>query len=128
MNTFFTEQDIISRYTRQQAIEDGVLIDITKIAKEAGFNVPAAITAELYGAINPAETEQKNLGQDFTGRLWDMLTIAMYRVRQNKNTNRIEFKFVIQRFANRPVTKMQKVSMTISGGDYGEPVITFDVT
>ena len=29
--------DIISTYTRAQAIEDGVLIDISPTAKEAGF-------------------------------------------------------------------------------------------
>ena len=29
--------NIISTYTRAQAIEDGVLIDVSPIAKEAGF-------------------------------------------------------------------------------------------
>ena len=37
--------DIISTYTRAQAIKDGVLIDVSSTAKEAGFEWPVAITA-----------------------------------------------------------------------------------
>ena len=29
--------DVISTYTRAQAIEDGVLIDVSSMAREAGF-------------------------------------------------------------------------------------------
>ena len=38
--------ETISTYTREQAIEDGMLIDIsdTAEAKEAGFKVPIALT------------------------------------------------------------------------------------
>jgi len=35
---------VICSYTRAQAIDDGVLIDVTKLARKAGFVVPAAIT------------------------------------------------------------------------------------
>ena len=34
----------IYRYTRAQAIEDGVLVDVTETAREAGFRCPVAIT------------------------------------------------------------------------------------
>lgn len=33
----FTVEDIISTYSRAQAIEDGVLVDVTETAKEAGI-------------------------------------------------------------------------------------------
>lgn len=39
-------------YTRKQAIEDGVLIDVTETAKEAGFKVPVAVTCALHEIIN----------------------------------------------------------------------------
>jgi type I site-specific restriction-modification system R (restriction) subunit len=32
--------DVIYSYTRKQAIEDGVLVDITEMAKEAGSSIP----------------------------------------------------------------------------------------
>ena len=39
---------IIARYTRAQAIEDGVLIDVSKMAKEAGFVIPVAVTDAVW--------------------------------------------------------------------------------
>lgn len=45
MNEYFGEP--ISVYTREQAIADSVLVDVTKIAHLAGFRVPVAITATV---------------------------------------------------------------------------------
>jgi type I site-specific restriction endonuclease len=39
--------DVIYSYTRKQAIEDGVLVDITEMAKEAGIKYPA-VRRPLY--------------------------------------------------------------------------------
>lgn len=44
----FTDADIISRYTRAEAIEDGELIDVTETAREAGFTVPVARTRAAW--------------------------------------------------------------------------------
>jgi hypothetical protein len=38
------ENEIIYSYTRKQAIADGVLIDVTELAKEAGFKCSVAFT------------------------------------------------------------------------------------
>lgn len=35
---------VIHSYTRSQAIDDGVLVDVTATAQEAGFKVPTALT------------------------------------------------------------------------------------
>ena len=40
--------ELIFAYTRKQAIEDGVLVDITDTAKEAGLRFPTAITATAW--------------------------------------------------------------------------------
>ena len=40
----FTAADIISSYTRADALADGQLIDVTQTAKEAGFRLPVALT------------------------------------------------------------------------------------
>ena len=41
-----TENDpLVLAYTRREAIADGVLIDATETAKEAGFRYPVALTA-----------------------------------------------------------------------------------
>jgi hypothetical protein len=41
------ENEIIYSYTRKQAIADGVLIDVTELAKEAGFKCPVAFTSSV---------------------------------------------------------------------------------
>jgi len=72
--------DVIFRYTRKQAIEDGVLVDITEAAKDAGIKYPVAITSTAffgYVALDPMPP-----GQDLKGRLWDliwMFSVAMRR-------------------------------------------------
>ena len=39
---------VIFSYTRAQAIADGVLIDVSELAKEAGFRFPVAVTAGVW--------------------------------------------------------------------------------
>ena len=39
---------LISSYTRVQAIDDGGLVDVSAIAKEAGFQYPVFITRNLW--------------------------------------------------------------------------------
>ena len=43
----FTAENVIHVYTRAQAIADGVLIDATELAREAGFRFPVALSAEV---------------------------------------------------------------------------------
>jgi len=40
--------EVIHRYTRAQAIADGVLVDVTAKARTCGFTVPVAMTATLF--------------------------------------------------------------------------------
>jgi hypothetical protein len=42
------EFELISSYTRKQAIADGSLIDVTKTAKEIGFVCPVATTRSVW--------------------------------------------------------------------------------
>ena len=40
--------NVIYAYTRAQAIADGVLVDVSKLAREAGFKIPVAVTAGVW--------------------------------------------------------------------------------
>ena len=71
----FEEADLIYRYTRAQAIEDGVLIDVSAVACEAGIAYPVALTSAAWGrcvAVPPGVE-----CQDEAGRLWDVLLRAI---------------------------------------------------
>lgn len=75
--------DCIACYTRKQAIEDGVLVDVSKVADEAGFKWPTAMTRtvyERYVEVPPEITGQ----QDIQGRLWDVVWMMWVNIRTGK--------------------------------------------
>ena len=73
-NKALTEANVVYTYTREQAIQDGELVDIsqTNEAKESGFRIPICVTRNLWGKINDCKAE----GQDWKGRLWDVCFMA----------------------------------------------------
>ena len=88
--------EVIYKYSREDAINDGVFVDISELAKEAGFKIPVAITQGVNALLNE-EIE----GQDFIGRAWDMFTILLLTIKgMNKPDNFIEFKPVFVRASN----------------------------
>lgn len=48
IENFFTDAKIIFSYTRAQAIEDGVLVDVSEVAKKHGFKFPVAMTEGVW--------------------------------------------------------------------------------
>ena len=53
---FWEGMEVISRYTRAQAIEDGQLVDLTEWASaekgfHGGYSCSVAVTAAVWGAI-----------------------------------------------------------------------------
>ncbi len=74
---------VIYAYTRAQAIEDGVLIDVSEIAKEAGLRFPAAITAAVHARYVAVPEELKGQ-QDEAGRSWDLVWMLAHAVRSGK--------------------------------------------
>src|SRR5450759_1184016 len=77
--------DVIYSYTRKQAIEDGVLVDITEMAKEAGIKYPVAITSTaFFGYVAP---DPMPPGQDLKGRLWDLFTMFKLAARRTDGPN-----------------------------------------
>ena len=76
------DYDVISVYTQDQGVEDGFLVDVSELAKEAGFRIPVHITSGVQALCEvPHELEGT---QDYTGRLWDVLSTAVtaYRVKR----------------------------------------------
>ena len=64
--------EVIHSYTRAQAIEDGMLIDVSEMAKEAGFRMSVAVTARVWAQC--IEVPAKVQAQDEMGRLWDVVS------------------------------------------------------
>ncbi len=123
---FWDGAEVISVYTRAQALEDGFLVDVNPTAREAGFIVPVAVTREVWNAIKPNEAEEA-LGQSIQGRLWDVLSMArMYGRAQGGDTAYFPTMFQMRRPDEyprryRPTLHLKAVS---GPGDDGEHVVT----
>ena len=107
----------ISIYTRAQGIEDGVLVDVTETAREAGFKWPVALTSALFAVI-------EHQG-DFAGRLWDVLWMATLAARRPLRPSEHDREYKLyQLILPYHRQKMTTVKMVSGPGDHGEPVIT----
>ena len=117
------ELPIISSYTRAQALEDGVLIDVSKTAREAGFVFPVAVSNTLWSRyIQPSE-QAKQYGQSIEGRLWDVIWLARIKASRSSGS-RFEYKVIFQD-GPHPKDKHQPIIIANCGpGDDMRPVVT----
>ena len=81
----------IAVYTRKQAIEDGVLVDLMQaetvsLVREVGFRFPVAMTAGAFVATVAEIGEPLPKGQDIRGRLWDVLWMLTCAIRTAGST------------------------------------------
>ncbi|ADU66162.1 hypothetical protein Selin_1428 [Desulfurispirillum indicum S5] len=169
--------EAVYSYSRAQAIADGILVDVSETANEAGFTVPVAMTSALWedavswdnGHPSPAipwqladdpETYGDNAGhwilvssdgenelpggpwptqeqaeqearkhiqeahQDESGRLWDVLYMAAWAIKNNR-VDGPELKFSLKRIPKGDTRARLVTYKAYSGpGDNGEHVIT----
>lgn len=120
--------DVISTYTRAQAIDDGVLIEPGDVAREVGIIWPVAITAGAWAdcvAWNDADTEQQ-VYQDQSGRLWDVMYMAAHAIRTCKRrTSELAFQlYRVPRDGKSVEPELMTLKLIVGPGDAGEPVIT----
>jgi hypothetical protein len=120
----------ISVYTRAQAIADGVLIDVSRRAKEAGFAWPVAVTSRVWVdcvAWSEQDSRQQT-HQDEAGRLWDLLCMAVFaargRGRDNLDQVRPFYLFRVPRDGRAYRSSRVQLKMMLGPGDHGEPVVT----
>jgi hypothetical protein len=121
MNTNNTESpfgEVIYSYTRAQAVADGVQVEVTKTAQEAGIKFPMFLTRavfEAYVAVPPDVT-----GQDEAGRLWDVVWMTRFGIiRACPGCDRIPVAFYV-RNDNR-AARLVKLIATCGALDIDDP-------
>jgi hypothetical protein len=77
----------IYAYTAEDALEDGMLVDVTYLAKDAGFNWAVRITNTVFDLCTPDEYDH----EDYTGRLWDILNLARLAIRASDDDRMTTF-------------------------------------
>jgi hypothetical protein len=127
----FADAEVIFAYTRAQALADGVLVDVSKMAREAGFRWPVAMTADAWEDCVSWDREtaaRHGVPQDEAGRLWDVLWMASHAARAAARRNHdgpLNFDFRrIPRQGRGRTPKMATLTIWTGPGDDGEPVIT----
>lgn len=119
--------EVIYSYTRAQAIVDGVLVDVSETAREAGFRWPVAMTSAAWAdcVAWSEEDNQRQIYQDASGRLWDVLWMALNAIRRANGGTQIEYQlYRVPRDGKSAEARLTSLKLVCGPGDAGEPVIT----
>lgn len=74
--------EVVFTYTRAQAIADGVQVEVTKTAQEAGIRFPMFITRAVFD--NYVAVPAGVTAQDEAGRLWDLVWMTRFAILRSK--------------------------------------------
>lgn len=119
----FADFEVFSRYSRSDAIRDGVLYDLTAEARVSGFKIPLAVTEAVYRSYLDPSPDLIAEGQSREGRTHDLLQILRVAILSAPSTDLLFFKVLFVLEPDRPAVPI-KLKALIHPGDAGEPVLT----
>lgn len=110
--------EVTCAYTRAQAVADGVQIEVSKIAQEAGIRFPMFLTRTVHDAyvtVPPGVT-----AQDEAGRLWDLVWMTRFAIlRARPGVDRIPVALYVRNDNRR--AKLVKLIATCGPLDIDDP-------
>jgi len=123
--------EMVYSYSREEAIKDGVLVDVSETAFEAGIIFPTAVTRAVWdNYIDWTDADNKRQTyQDLSGRLWDVLYMARCQmVRAGKHSGsmpQLEYQFMcIHRGGRGRKARLTTLKLIVGPGDQSEGVVT----
>lgn len=128
--SIWDDADYIHIYSRADAIRDGILIDVTDLAREAGFTVAVALTQEAWTDCvawsNATEDTNGDLtGQAETGRLWDVLWMTRCTIAWLGEEDRLGVTlYRVPSDGSTTTPQVVRLDAVTGPGDHGEQVIT----
>jgi hypothetical protein len=109
---------IIYAYTRAQAIADGLQVEVTKLAKEAGIKFPVFLTRGVFDAY--VTVPEGVAGQDEAGRLWDIVWLLRFAIlRSPDRCDRLPFALYVRNDNHR--AKLVKLIATCGPLEMNDP-------
>src|SRR5947199_10009976 len=117
----FSPEDIIHRYTRAQAIADGVLVDVTATPREAGIRYPVALTRAAWERC--VRVPPGVACQDEAGRLWDVLFLLALAARRGGGSA-VHFAVHVRNDNRDRTPPLVRLKALCGPGDDGEPALT----
>ena len=118
----FAGFEVIHRYTRAQALADGVLMDVTAQAKDCGFSVPVAMTEALFADCEWWATAGERCGDESPREqvVRRLLHFACETIRASTQTGVDRLTLSLTHFTGRTCQAV----VHVGPGDAGEPVVT----
>ena len=87
--------EVIYSYMRAQAVADGLQVDVSKVAAEAGIRFPVFLTRTVFDAF--VTVPDGVTGQDEAGRLWDIVWMLRFGIiRCRPGCDRIPVAFYVR--------------------------------
>jgi hypothetical protein len=118
----FENADLIHRYTRADALRDGVLIDVSQTAREAGFKYPVAPTAATWTKCVTVPPGVRC--QDEAGRLWDVVWLLACAIRRQNGGRVVPFALHVRNDNCERTPPLVRLKAVCGPGDDREPVLT----
>jgi len=118
---------IISSYSRAEAIEDGILVDVSETAKEAGIGFPVAVTRAVWDDCcewTEADSKAKRAGQSVRGRLWDVVCMLAFAIRSGRGGEILHYKLSRIPRPGYGAKRLVTLKAVCGPGDDAAPVIT----
>jgi hypothetical protein len=109
---------VVYAYTRAQAVADGVQVEVTKVAQEAGIRFPVFLTRTVYDAY--VIVPEGVTAQDEAGRLWDIVWMLRFAIqRTSRGVQRLPFALYVRNDNAR--AKLIKLIATAGPLDIDDP-------
>jgi hypothetical protein len=118
----FAGFELISVYTRQNAIDDQVLFDITDAARASGFKIPVAATAAVYAYLDPSP-ELIAAGHSLAERTRLLLDVLYFAASVYPDSEEVRFKLLLVLAPGCPPEPVPLKALCHPGDD-GSPVLT----
>ena len=92
---------VIYSYTRSQAVADGMQVEVSKVAEEAGIRFPVFLTRAVFDSF--VAVPAGVTGQDEAGRLWDVVWMLRFAIRKAQTGQaRLPFALYVRNDNHRP--------------------------
>jgi hypothetical protein len=110
--------EVIYSYTRAQAVADGVQVEVTKTAQEAGIKFPVFLTRTVFDSF--VTVPEGVTGQDEAGRLWDIVWMLRFGIiRARPGCDRLPVALYVRNDNTR--AKLVKLIATCGALDIDDP-------
>jgi hypothetical protein len=87
------DHELIYSYTRAQALQDGVLIDLSERARQNGIQYPTACTAGVWALIETIPEPDRDMREVAEAvRISAVLSALLEAIRSARGTDRVAFR------------------------------------